>query len=159
MNKPQTETLRSVIRELLAAELAVLRTEKGASPEVSPKPQSPAGIREESVPVNSTEELTSFARRICELAQEEETCREIREGRWIFHPEYPHRKRDGAGNESGDVRVEKGLVGEHQIASMAEGTCIHAGKRVCFTPLAMDEIRHRRIRIVWENWSGNRKEK
>ena len=146
MNRPQKEALRTVIRELLAAELAALRRQgRGASHEPAPG-QKPA-IKEESVPVASTEALTAFARRICALAQDARAREEIESGRRIFRPQ--DIPAGGADSAAGTMQThfDKGLVGERQIASLAPGGCIRAGKRVCFTPLALDEIRRRRIRI------------
>lgn len=140
MKDSQREALRLVIRELLAQELAVLREGKKQA-----RPQNSPEIKEENVTVASTEELTAFAQRICALAQDEQKRKDIEAGRWVFHP-------CSAGKTKGDkrVRFEKGVVGERQIASLAEGSCIWAGKQVCFTPLALDEIRRRRIRIERE---------
>lgn len=139
MKDSQKEALRLVIRELLAQELAALRKEQVKSQESSK-------IKEENVKVESTEELTAFARRICALAQDKQAREDIESGRWVFHLCNADKMK-----ESRCVRFEKGVVGEKQVASLAEDSCIWVGKRVCFTPLALDEIRRRRIRIEKEN--------
>ena len=141
MKDTQKEALRVVIRELLAQELGGLREEKKQT-----QPKNSAETKEENVKVASTEELTAFARRICALAQDEQAREDIEAGRWIFHPH----SADKPKGSKGDVRFEKGVVGEGQVTSLAEDSCIWAGKQVCFTPLAMDEIRRRRIRIERE---------
>ena len=141
MKDSQKEALRLVIRELLAQELGGLREEKKHA-----QPENSAETKEENVTVASTEELTAFARRICALAQDEQAREDIEAGRWIFHPHSGDKTKGG----EGDVRFEKGVVGEGQVTSLTEGSCIWAGKQVCFTPLALDEIRRRRIRIKRE---------
>lgn len=141
MKDSQKEALRLVIRELLAQELGGLREGKKQT-----QPENSAETKEENVTVASTEELTAFARRICALAQDEQAREDIEAGRWIFHP---HGADKPKGSEGG-VRFEKGVVGESQVTSLAEDSCIWAGKQVCFTPLALDEIRRRRIRIERE---------
>ena len=140
MKDSQKEALRLVIRELLAQELEVLREEKKQA-----QPKSSSEIKEENVKVASTEELTAFAQRVCALAQDEQVREDIEAGRRIFHPHSADKTKGGEG-----VRFEKGVVVERQIAPLAEGSCIRAGKQVCFTPLALDAIRRRRIRIERE---------
>lgn len=148
MKDSQKEALRLVIRELLAQELGGLREGKKQT-----QPENSAETKEENVTVASTEELTAFARRICALAQDEQAREDIEAGRWIFHPhgaDKPKGSEGGVRFEEGGVRFEKGVVGESQVTSLAEDSCIWAGKQVCFTPLALDEIRRRRIRIERE---------
>ena len=48
---------------------------------------------------------------------------------------------------SQSVDFEKGLVSERQIAVLPEGALVEAGPRVRFTPLALDEINRRGIRL------------
>ena len=148
MNKPQKEALRMVIRELLATELAALRRQgRGAAQQPAPRQKAPAEVTEESVPVASAEALTAFAQRICALAQDARAREEIESGRRIFRPrDIPGTGADSAAGTM-QAHFENGLVSERQIASLAPGGCIRAGNRVCFTPLALDEIRRRRIRI------------
>ena len=150
MNSLQKEALRVVIREMLTEELESLRREEGASPGISFQQKASAGIREENVTVTSTETLTAFARRICDLARDEQIRENIESGRWIFHPRVAQEGGGGGTGASKEVRFEKGLVSERQITPLAQGACIRAGKRVCFTPLALDEIRRRRITIERE---------
>lgn len=148
MKDSQKEALRLVIRELLAQELGGLREGKKQT-----QPENSAETKEENVTVASTEELTAFARRICALAQDEQAREDIEAGRWIFHPHNADKTKGSEGGvrfEEGGVRFEKGVVGEGQVTSLAEDSCIWAGKQVCFTPLALDEIRRRRIRIERE---------
>ncbi|MCY4031817.1 MAG: hypothetical protein OXF05_06840 [Hyphomicrobiales bacterium] len=148
MKDSQKEALRLVIRELLAQELGGLREGKKQT-----QPENSAETKEENVTVASTEELTAFARRICALAQDEQAREDIEAGRWIFHPHSADKTKGSEGGvrfEEGGVRFEKGVVGEGQVTSLAEDSCIWAGKQVCFTPLALDEIRRRRIRIERE---------
>lgn len=145
MKEPRKEALRVAIRELLAKELAALRGKGTRQQEDLSGGDIKGDIKEESVAVSTGEELTAFAQRICALARDSRTREAIESGRWRFSP-----RGSGAAREDGAVRFEKGVVGEREISSLREETCIRVGKRVCFTPLALDEVRRRRIRIERE---------
>lgn len=130
------DDLRSVIRELLAEELAAIQGEAGAP-----------GIRAEEVSIDTDEALGAFVKRILELAKDDEARAEIEQGRHVFRlvnvtpPE-------AAAPQAAPARYERGLVTEKDIAKMPAGiAAIEAGKRVRFTPLARDELRRRGIKI------------
>ncbi len=130
------DDLRSVIRELLAEELAAIQGE-AAEP----------GVREEDVAIDTDEALGAFVKRILELARDDEARAEIEQGRHVFRLVNVTPPEDAA-PQAAPARYERGLVTEKEIAKLPAGlTAIEAGKRVRFTPLARDELRRRGIKI------------
>jgi len=138
------DDLRLVIRELLAEELAKVRTEMAGS-------ASSNRVREEEVSITSDSELAAFVRRLLTLAKDGRALAEIEAGRHRF------RLRQGARSDpspqsgrsaTSSVRFEKGLITERDIAKLPEGLAsVQAAKQVRFTPLAQDELRRRGVKI------------
>jgi hypothetical protein len=135
-----TEEIRTIIREVLAEEIASLRR--------------PA-TREERVSIASDSDLARFVTRLLDLANDAELRREISEGRYVFRlggteaarPE-ARQSRTPAAPLSRSVRFDSGLVTERQIDSLAEGTrTISVSNAVRFTPLARDRLRSRGINV------------
>lgn len=147
--------IRYLVREILAEELKALKGAGGASgayADTAPKPQ----VREESVEISSSQDLQRFALRMLDLAKDSRAAAEIRNGRWRFQLSAAASGTAGrvsaSGSNSGSVTsqsvdFEKGLVSERQIAVLPEGALVEAGPRVRFTPLALDEINRRGIRL------------
>jgi hypothetical protein len=144
--------IRYLVREILSEELKALNGASGAHADTTPKPQ----VREETVEIAGSHDLQAFAIRILDLAKDSHAATEIRKGRWRFHlaastPAPKDRMTTSGGNAgsapSQSVDFEKGLVSERQIAALPDGALVEAGPRVCFTPLALDEIRRRGIRL------------
>lgn len=147
--------IRYLVREILAEELKALKGAGGASgayADTAPKPQ----VREESVEISSSQDLQRFALRMLDLAKDSRAAAEIRNGRWRFQLSASASGKAGrvsaSGSNSGSVTsqsvdFEKGLVSERQIAVLSEGALVEAGPRVRFTPLALDEINRRGIRL------------
>ncbi len=132
------DDLRSVIRELLAEELAAIQGEASA-----PTPD----VREEDVSIDTDEALGAFVKRILELAKDDAARAEIEQGRHVFRL-VNAAPPQGAAPQAAPARYERGLVTEKEIAKLPAGlTAIEAGKRVRFTPLARDELRRRGIKI------------
>lgn len=130
------DDLRSVIRELLAEELAVIQGEASAP-----------GIRSEDVSIDTDEALGAFVKRILELAKDDEARAEIEQGRHVFRLVNVTPPADAA-PQAAPARYERGLVTEKAIAKLPAGiAAIEAGKRVRFTPLARDALRRGGIKI------------
>lgn len=137
------QDLRNLIREVLAEELAGLKTGEGHRPAVT----------EERVAIRSDAELAAFVRRLLRLAQDGQKRSDLEAGRYVFrlangadaaHP--------GAGTSTagrpGLVRFETGLMTEKDVARLPEGLAsLSLGPNVRLTPLARDELRRRGISI------------
>jgi len=138
------DDLRSVIRELLAEELAEIQGE-AATP--------PPAVRAEEVSIDTDEALGAFVKRILELAADDKARAEIEQGRHVFRLANVTRPEGAAPSarpapRAAPARYERGLVTEKDIAKLPAGIAvIEAGKRVRFTPLARDELRRRGIKI------------
>lgn len=143
------DELRSMIRELLAEELAAAGVRSGRSG-AAPKRQ----IREEFVSIGSDADLTAFVRKILDISKDGKARAEIEAGRHVFRLQ-----RGGAGGAqtayappavmaAAPVRFDRGLITEREITRLDDNVSIvQAGKRVRFTPLAQDEMRRRGIKI------------
>jgi len=136
------DDLRSVIRELLAEELAAIQGEAAAPP--------PA-VRAEEVSIDTNDALGAFVKRILELAADDKARAEIEQGRHVFRLAPGARVAAPSARsapKAAPARYERGLVTEKDIAKLPAGiAAIEAGKRVRFTPLARDELRRRGIKI------------
>lgn len=143
------ESLRSLIRDVLAEELRRVRAERGGASE-APRPK----VREEMVQISSDADLAAFVRRLMEVTRDGSARAEIEQGRWVF--------RLGAGTSAGRqgapvsaaapvaqaARFDKGLITEREIDGLPEGTgAIKVTRSVRLTPLARDRLRQRGIAI------------
>ena len=141
-----TDDLRTLIREILSHEIANLRTETGAFADTTPRPQQ----REEVVAMRNNADLMAFALKILELAKDGKAVSDIKAGRWQFRLENST-ARDLPGTaplvSAASAQFERGLIAERQIVNLKPNTQLKVGKRVRFTPLALDEIRRRNIQI------------
>ena len=141
--------LSSLIREVLAEELARIRSEKkGGSAATA------ARAREELVTIAGDGDLQAFARRILAMADNPAERRRLLSGELVFRlagradggtgRETPGGKATGRPTE----RIERGLVSERQVDRLAAGTAVlQLGKEARMTPLARDRLRRRGIRI------------
>ena len=134
------EEIRSIIREVLAEEIASLRR---------------SATREERVAIASDSDLARFVARLLDLANDAELRREILEGRYVFRlgdanaarPE-ARQSRTLAAPLSRTVRFDSGIVTERHVDSLADETrTISVAKVVRFTPLARDRLRSRGINV------------
>jgi len=135
------DDIRSLIREVLAEELKAFNTGSRAAAPM-------AENRVETVAIASDTDLNNFAKRVLELAGNEKARSDIKTGRVRFQLADSTAK----GSQQTTTRVEtisfeKGLISEKKIVDLPEGSTIKAAKSVCFTPLALDEIRRKRIRV------------
>lgn len=141
MGTGMSDDIRSLIREVLAEELKSIRSNGGAA-SVAPKETV------ETISITSDADLNMFAKRILKLADDASARADMQAGRLRFQL---------SGQQSTSVKppvaagtvvsFEKGLISEKKIADLEEGSTIRATKAVCFTPLARDEIRRKRIRV------------
>ena len=139
--------LSSLIREVLAEELARIRSEKKGGPA-----STAARIREERVTIADDGDLQAFARRILKIADNPAERRRLEAGEVVFR--LAGRPGAGAASPVGQAaggpaeRIERGLVSERQVDRLAAGTAVlQLGKEVRMTPLARDRLRRRGIRI------------
>jgi hypothetical protein len=129
-----SETVRAIIREVLAEELQRFKA----------RPR----VREERVSIATDAELAAFVGRLLELSKDDRARREIEEKRHIF--------RLAAGEPAGSpakptakaARIESGMVSERQIDALPPGTTqVIIGASVRLTPLARDRARARGITL------------
>lgn len=131
--------LNGEIRELIRE---VLREELGRTGGAGPGP-----VREERVRIGSDADLNAFALRMLDLARDAGASREIREGRHVF-------RLSGAATSPGRSAAQAaaefapGLISERQVHALPDDTrSVRAGRGVRFTPLALDELRRRGIKL------------
>ncbi|KAB2886528.1 MAG: hypothetical protein F9K34_02025 [Albidovulum sp.] len=150
--------LRSLIRQILAEEIAALRSESPGRPKV------------ERVRAGTEAELTDFALSVLARAQDAGFAAALREGRIRFAPEYPVQAipapayappmpQPAAAAPAQPItlvttmpapvpELRKGLITERDIAAVAEGEArLRITKSARLTPLAGDEARRRGLRI------------
>ena len=140
------EDLRSLVRELLSEELN--KVNKKNSDSIN-------DLREEKVVIVNSKHLNSFVRRILDLSKDRKIVTEIMEGKYIFKLSNDHQRFTNTSdigntinNSAGSINFLKGLITERDIMSVGENvSTITIGKFVRITPLAMDEIKKRSIKI------------
>ena len=140
------EDLRSLVRELLSEELN--KVNKKNSDSIN-------DLREEKVVIDNSKHLNSFVRRILDLSKDRKIVTEIMEGKYIFKLSNDHQRFTNTSdigntinNSAGSTNFLKGLITERDIMSVGENvSTITIGKFVRITPLAMDEIKKRSIKI------------
>lgn len=143
--------LSTLIREVLAEELARIRSEKkGAGGSAA----RTARVREEPVAIAGDADLQAFVRRILGMADNPDERRRLLAGEVVFR--LAGRAGGGTGGPAPSglaaggptERIERGLVSERQVDRLvAETTVLQLGKEVRMTPLARDRLRRRGIRI------------
>ena len=140
------EDLRSLVRELLSEELN--KVNKKNSDSIN-------DLREEKVVIDNSKHLNNFVRRILDLSKDRKIITEIMEGKYIFKLSNDHQRFTNTSdigntinNSAGSINFLKGLITERDIMSVGENvSTITIGKFVRITPLAMDEIKKRSIKI------------
>lgn len=140
------EDLRSLVRELLSEELN--KVNKKNSDSIN-------DLREEKVVIDNSKHLNNFVRRILDLSKDRKIVTEIMEGKYIFKLSNDHQRftdtsdiGNTINNSAGSINFLKGLITERDIMSVGENvSTITIGKFVRITPLAMDEIKKRSIKI------------
>jgi len=138
--------LRDLIRDVLTEELGRLGVGTPARPAVT----------EELVTIRNNAELAAFVHRVLAAAQDGKLRADIEAGRHVFRladtsmpPQvHAHEPMAPASSVSQEVRFERGLLGERDVASLPATTrTITLGKTVRITPLAKDELRRRGIAV------------
>ena len=140
------EDLRSLVRELLSEELNKINKKNN---------DSINDLREEKVVIDNSKHLNSFVRRILDLSKDRKIVTEIMEGKYIFKLSNDHQRFTNTSdigntinNSARSINFLKGLITERDIISVGENvSTITIGKFVRITPLAMDEIKKRSIKI------------
>ena len=140
------EDLRSLVRELLSEELKKINKKNS---------DSINDLREEKVVIDNSKHLNSFVRRILDLSKDRKIVNEIMEGKYIFKLSNDHQRFTNTSdigntinNSARSINFLKGLITERDIMSVGENvSTITIGKFVRITPLAMDEIKKRSIKI------------
>ena len=140
------EDLRSLVRELLSEELNKINKKNNVNLN---------DLREEQVVIDNSKHLNSFVRRILDLSKDRKIVTEIMEGKYIFKLSNQHQMLNSSSdigntinNSSRSINFLKGLITERDIISVGENvSTITIGKFVRITPLAMDEIKKRAIKI------------
>jgi hypothetical protein len=149
------QMIAGLIREVLAEELAKLRSEKGALPTLPSVP-----LREEQVAIANDADIAAFIQKILKLSEDPSERQKLKDGRIAF------RLTSGAtGGASGPAaapavtgqshratgqshRIERGLLSERQVDRLPRQTkSVLIGKQVRMTPLARDRLRQRGIVI------------
>lgn len=138
-------TLRSLIREVVAAEVAAV---KSGAPAERPKVAGETAVR-----IAGDADLAAFARQVLVLAADPATRQAIEAGRHPFRlaasPTAPAvAPRAGAAAAAGPARIMEGAVTEKTIRGLPGGTSVlHVGPEVAVTPLARDKARNLKITI------------
>ena len=152
MNTVVDPEVAALVREVLAEEVARLRTEKDA------RSRSESGVREERVRIRSDADLQDFAARVLAMAGDGQTRRALAAGRIVFRLEGAAPESGGRPVSPGSVSraaesartevVEGGLFSERQAERLPrETTRVRFGRNVKMTPLARDRLRRRGIVI------------
>ena len=132
-----SETVRAIIREVLAEELQRFR----------PRAQ----VREERVSITSDADLAGFVARLLDMTTNEQARRDIEEKRLVFRlapGPTTARAVPTAIPAVQPARIESGMVSERQIDALPAGTAqLVLGRSVRLTPLARDRVRARGIAI------------
>lgn len=144
-------TLATMIREVLAEELARIRSEKKGA---GGSAVNAARVREEQVTLAGDGDLQAFVRRILTMADNPEERRALLAGEVVFRLDGRAGGGTGAPAPGGQAaggpaeRIERGLISERQVDRLpAETIVLQLGKEVRMTPLARDRLRRRGIRI------------
>lgn len=143
------ESLRSLIRDVLAEELRRVRTERTGRA-AAPRPK----VREEMVSITSDADLAAFVRRILEVTRDGAARAEIEGGRWVFRlgrasgAEVRGAPASAAAPAARSVQFDEGLLSEREIDALPDGTtAVRLARRVRLTPLARDRLRQMGIAI------------
>jgi len=133
--------VRTLIRQILLEEL-------GKHDGIVLQDRIPAAVS-----IRNSDDLNSFALQVLDIAEGSDLKADMQSGKVKFTLLADDRldnnpvevQQPSTGNV---VPFLKGVITEKDIARLADGTTsISVGKTVCFTPLAMDEIRRKGLNI------------
>ena len=135
------QMIAGLIREVLAEELAKLRSEKGALPVVP--------LREEQVAIANDADIAAFIQKILKLSEDPSERQKLKDGRITFRLAGGATGPAAAPAATGQShRIERGLLSERQVDRLPRQTkSVLIGKQVRMTPLARDRLRQRGIVI------------
>jgi hypothetical protein len=149
------QMIAGLIREVLAEELAKLRSEKDALPVVP--------LREEQVAIANDADIAAFIQKILKLSEDPSERQKLKDGRITFRltagatgpaaapaaTGQSHRATGQSHRATGQShRIERGLLSERQVDRLPRQTkSVLIGKQVRMTPLARDRLRQRGIVI------------
>jgi hypothetical protein len=106
-----------------------------------------------SISIRDNSDLKSFALKVLDLAEKSDLKSDIQSGKVEFTLDIDGKVNCTTGRNQQSsipdpVYFPNGLVTEKDITGLANGTNrISVGKTVCFTPLAMDEIRRKGLNV------------
>lgn len=142
------QTLRGLIRDVIAEEVKALKAARNAEPTTAaPPPSAPAT----PVRIADDADLAAFARQVLLLAERPELRAAILAGqhRFTLAGAAPAASGTQNGNRAGAThRVDKGVVTESLIGQLPAGiTRLVLGPGVSLTPLARDKAKARNLSI------------
>jgi hypothetical protein len=133
----------SLVREVLAEELARMRGDKASAPQQS-------AIREERVSITSDADLQSLVKRILTMAENPAERSALEGGNIVFRLANAAASVQGQLNAGGggSHTFERGLLSERLVDQLPAGIKIlQLGKHAQTTPLARDRLSQRGILI------------
>jgi hypothetical protein len=139
-------TLRRLIRDVIAEEVAALKAARGAPAPTASIPSVPAT----PVRLASDADLAAFARQVLLLAEQPEMRAAILAGqhRFTLAGAAPTSSPAAQAQAGGTHRVDKGIVTERLIGQLPAGiTRLLLGPGVSLTPLARDKAKARHLSI------------
>jgi len=132
-----TDTVRSLIREVLAEELARVARERSTT--------------KETVSIKTNEDLQALVRHIVELSRDKSMREKITAGDHVFVLENQPGvsvAKTPAPNTRNVVQITQGFLSERAIEALPANTrVVQLGQGVRFTPLARDRLRQRKITV------------
>ena len=146
------DAVRSLIREVLAEELARLRKTGGIAAGKQEQAVEPAG---EPVRITTNAELQAFACHVAKLCANRQMRDRIIRGEHVFRLNnsghqtsggQPEQSMRDASPGAGIIEITGGFLSERKAANLPGGTrIVRLGPEVRFTPLARDKLRQRKI--------------
>lgn len=152
-----TNSVRALIREVLAEELARIGKDRAQRATSSKRP-SKSLVNEETVSINSDQDLQSLVQHVLKIGQNKSMRDKIIKGEYVFRLE------SGGGNkltaqstnteihptpqQGNVVEIPEGFLSERKVETLPRGTrVVKIGPKVRFTPLARDRLRQRKIAV------------
>jgi hypothetical protein len=142
--------IRSLIRSVLTEELG-----KHQAKTTPASVSTQEVVRQEKVRITNDQELAAFVKRIASASRQEQTRADMAAGRYAFMldkgaSQIQDGQRSPAESSRSDriAGFDKGFINERQIDALnGDIEVVLINKAVRFTPLAIDKLRQRGIRI------------
>jgi len=144
------ENLRYLIREVLKEELDNLKEKRKTI-------NNP--VKEEEVRIQSSLDLNNFAKRIIKMSQDPKINSELRTGKHIFrlsnHDQQPlveaHQPISKMFRNDHNITFEEGIITLRDVETLTKNTkVVTVSNSTHCTPLALDEMKRRNIKIERE---------